>query len=237
MTGPSFEHEQRMQKTYGPFIAGVDEVGRGPLSGPVLAAAAIILDQVAFAYDFAEVNDSKKLTSLKRGKLFERLTCCPFVIFAIGQASVEEIDRFNIRQATLLAMRRALRGLREKHELSAYLVDGNVIPYGASFFNREVIDDEDRTELKSTNRNERPGEFLIRGDAQSVSIATASILAKVTRDRLMKNLAREYPGYGWERNVGYGTAEHLAALQELGPTLYHRRSFAEDCFYKDKLLS
>lgn len=225
---PSFAPEREMRQKYGPFIAGVDEVGRGPLCGPVVTAAALILDEDAFCRDFADVNDSKKLAPAKRDLLFERLIVCPFVVFALGEASVEEIDTLNIRQATLLAMRRALRTLRKQHIISAYLVDGNADPYGPAF-SQSTGDEEDRMERERTASNVWPylvGECLIKGDAQSATIATASILAKVTRDRFMESLAREYPGYGWERNAGYGTAEHLAALRNLGPTPHHRRSFA-----------
>lgn len=225
---PSFAPEKDMREKYGPFIAGVDEVGRGPLCGPVVTAAALILDESAFVHDFSGVNDSKKLTPAKREILFERLIASPFIVFALGESSVEEIDALNIRQATLLAMRRALRALRHQHLVSAYLVDGNADPYGPDFL-RSTYDKEDCVEREKTALNVLPrpvGECLIKGDAQSATIATASILAKVTRDRLMESLAQKYPGYGWERNAGYGTAEHLAALQTLGPTPYHRRSFA-----------
>lgn len=229
MSFPSFEYEKHMQREYGPFIAGVDEVGRGPLCGPVVTTAALILDEVAFTKDFADVNDSKKLTSSKREAVFERLVASPLIVFAEGRASVEEIDQLNIRQATLLAMRRAIRSIKKKHEISAHLVDGNVDPYALDLFEKAVFDKEDRDELVAVSSGQvhRPvGQFLVKGDAKSLSIATASILAKVTRDRLMKELSKEHPEYGWERNAGYGTAEHLAALREWGPTPHHRRSFA-----------
>lgn len=205
---PSFDPEHTLQQRYGPFVAGVDEVGRGPLAGPVLAAAVLILDEAAFACDFAEVQDSKALTKPKREALFERLKTCPYILHALGEASVQEIDTLNIRQATFLAMRRALKTLNQTQALSAYLVDGNALPYppGAS--------------------DALPGEFLIKGDAKSCSIATASILAKVTRDRLMADLAKTYPAYAWEKNAGYGTAAHIKALKAYGATPHHRRSFA-----------
>ena len=182
------------------LVAGVDEAGRGPLAGPVVAAA-VILDP---RQPIAGLADSKKLTALRRARLYDEIRakalCC-----AVAEASVEEIDRLNILQATITAMRRAVDALMETNGPVApvlALVDGNVLPVLPC-----------------------PVKAVIGGDGLSLSIAAASIVAKVSRDRLMTALADEYPGYGWRTNVGYGTPEHRAALLNLGPCRHHRTSF------------
>ncbi len=175
--------------------SGVDEAGRGPWAGPVVAAA-VILDR---SWDAAGVTDSKRLTAAARDRL--RVLIDAHAEVSTGQASVLEIDRFNILNATLLAMRRAVAALPRVP--GCVLVDGNRAP-----------DLRCRTEA------------IVRGDARSLSIAAASIVAKVERDAMMGRLAQAFPGYGWERNAGYGTAEHAAALDRLGVTPHHRRSFA-----------
>ena len=178
------------------LVAGVDEAGRGPLAGPVVAAA-VILDEQKPIKGLA---DSKQLTAARREKLYDAILanalCC-----SVGQASVEEIDRLNILHATMLAMRRAVEGLRLlPHKV---LVDGNRIP-----------------ELRVR------AEAIVQGDATVSAISAASIVAKVTRDRWCRDIEQEYPGYGFGRHKGYGTAEHLQALRTLGATPQHRRSFA-----------
>ncbi|MFY8044365.1 MAG: ribonuclease HII [Rhodoferax sp.] len=178
------------------LIAGVDEAGRGPLAGPVVAAA-VILDDLN---PIAGLNDSKKLTAMRREKLFDEIRakalCC-----SIAQASVEEIDEINILQATMLAMRRAVEGLRLKP--AKVLVDGNRLPV------LDVL-----------------AEAIVRGDATVPAISAASILAKVTRDRWCATLDQQYPQYGFAGHKGYGTAEHLAALQAHGACPEHRKTFA-----------
>jgi len=180
----------------GGLVAGVDEAGRGPLAGPVVAAA-VILDELQ---PIAGLADSKTLTAARRERLFDeiraRALCC-----SIAEASVEEIDRLNILQATLLAMRRAVQGLRLKPRLA--LVDGNRLP-----------------------QLDMPAEAIVKGDARVAAISAASILAKVTRDRWCADLHAQYPQYGFAGHKGYGTAEHLAALQAHGACPQHRRSFA-----------
>ncbi|TMV51018.1 ribonuclease HII, partial [Thioclava sp. BHET1] len=174
-------------------IAGVDEVGRGPLAGPVTAAA-VILDPD----DLPEgLRDSKVLSAARRETLAQEILARAEV--SIAHASVEEIDRLNILRASHLAMERALAGLRVDHAL----IDGNLIPRGLAL----------------------SAEALVKGDARSLSISAASIVAKVARDRIMVDLAQQHPGYGWERNAGYPSKAHLAALQDLGVTPHHRRSF------------
>lgn len=180
-------------------VCGIDEVGRGPLAGPVVAAA-VIIDPARLPRDLrTHIDDSKKLERAAREDYAARLWECAGI--GIGAASVREIDHVNILQASLLAMRRALDALPAVPQWA--LVDGNVNP-----------------KLPCRTRT------IVGGDALSLSIAAASIVAKVTRDRLMRALARRYPGYGWETNAGYATAEHRNGLRTLGPTPHHRRSFA-----------
>ncbi len=178
------------------LIAGVDEAGRGPLAGPVVAAA-VILDERAPIKGLA---DSKQLTARRREALFDEIRakalCC-----SVAQASVEEIDRLNILQATMLAMQRAVAGLRLKPK--KVWIDGNRLPQ------LDVL-----------------AEAVVGGDALVPAISAASILAKVSRDRLLQELAEQHPAYGFERHKGYGTAEHLRALHTLGPLPEHRRSFS-----------
>ena len=178
------------------LVAGVDEAGRGPLAGPVVAAA-VILDDLKPIKGLA---DSKQLTALRRERLYDEIRakalCC-----SIAQASVEEIDQLNILQATMLAMRRAVLGLRLKP--TKVLVDGNRLPA------LDVL-----------------AEAVVSGDALVPCISAASILAKVTRDRLLRELHLQHPEYGFDRHKGYGTADHLRALQTHGALPVHRRSFA-----------
>jgi ribonuclease HII len=192
---PHYIFEARFLKERPGPIAGVDEAGRGPLAGPVVAAA-VILDRKRIPKG---VDDSKAMTPEAREEAYACIMDCAVV--GIGEASVDEIDLVNIRQATHLAMARAIRALAPSAAFA--LVDGNDAPALPC-----------------------PCDTIVDGDARSVSIAAASIVAKVTRDRLMRALHEEHPGYGWFTNKGYGTEEHLAALTRLGPCRHHRRSFA-----------
>jgi len=178
------------------LVAGVDEAGRGPLAGPVVAAAVILDD----ANPIAGLADSKKLSSRRRDRLYDDIRARA-LCSAVGVATVEEIDRLNILQATLLAMRRAVEGLRLKPRL--VLVDGNRLP---------VLDVR--------------AEAIVQGDAKVQAISAASILAKVTRDRGLDALHTQYPHYGFDQHKGYGTAQHLEALRRWGPCPEHRLSFA-----------
>ena len=195
---PDFAHEIRFGRQTGRIICGIDEVGRGPLAGPVVAVCVIL------PFDFpdglcAKIRDSKKMSPLAREKIVEPLK--EHCLFAIAEASVEEIDRLNILWATMLAMQRAVEQLGTKIDVA--LVDGNRAP-------------------------KLPCEAIpiVRGDDTSLSIAAASIIAKVYRDRLMKKLAEKFPVYGWDHNAGYGTSEHMEALALHGVTEWHRASFA-----------
>jgi ribonuclease HII len=192
-----------LESRLGGIVAGIDEVGRGPLAGPVIAAAVVIDPATLPARLADELNDSKKLSAKKREALAELvLQSCAH---GFGEASVAEIDRLNILKATFLAMRRAVEALEGVlgHPIGHALVDGNQVP-----------------------PLHCPVQCVVGGDGLSLSIAAASVIAKVRRDRLMAELAREFPGYGWEKNAGYGTAAHMDGLRKLGPTPHHRTSFA-----------
>ncbi len=195
---PSFRYELRFEGC----VAGIDEAGRGPLAGPVVAAAAVIDRAAAKRRLLKLIDDSKKLALESREEAYEAMVASGLVQFAVAEASVEEIDRVNILQATFLAMRRALEALGARPDI--VLIDGNQVPPSLSCRAETIVD----------------------GDAHSYSIAAASIFAKVTRDRYMAKLAEAFPGYGWERNRGYGSREHLDALDRLGLTPHHRTSFA-----------
>ena len=188
--------ERELRKTAGPLIAGVDEVGRGPLAGPVVACAVIMPPDVRA---IAGVDDSKRLTARERERLAVKIRQRA-VSVGIGAASVREIDRVNIYRATIIAMRRALKRLNVTPD--CVLIDGNPI--------RSL---------------EIPHTAIVGGDDACYTIACASIVAKVTRDRVMQCLAGRYPNYRWERNVGYSTLAHIEGLAAHGVTPHHRRSF------------
>ena len=190
-------------------VAGVDEVGRGPLAGPVTAAA-LVLDPKCIPDG---LNDSKKLTAKKRLELYRQLLDCADV--SIAHASVAEIDEINILRASHLAMERAIAGLQVLPE--HVLIDGNMIPRGLRL----------------------PATTLVKGDSRSISISAASIVAKVCRDCVLVDLAQQHPGYGWETNMGYGSKKHTEALRSLGVTPHHRRSFkpVHNMLYQEKILT
>ncbi|MCW1918996.1 ribonuclease HII [Rhodobacter sp. KR11] len=192
MENPDFSFETEARASGFLRVAGVDEVGRGPLAGPVTAAA-VILDPMRIPEG---LRDSKTISKAALPRIAAQIHALAEV--RIAHASVEEIDQLNILQAALLAMRRAVDALGADH----VLVDGKFVPKGLS------------------------GLALVKGDARSLSIAAASIVAKVERDRIMVDLAQQYPGYGWEKNAGYPSPAHKRALLDLGVTPFHRRSFA-----------
>jgi ribonuclease HII len=192
---PSFT----IEKNHDGPIAGIDEAGCGAWAGPVVSSA-VILPENAPQYILDLLDDSKKLSALRREKIYTLLHGIPNIFIGIGQSSVEEIDSLNIRQATLLAMTRAIESLDQ--EPSTIIIDGTAAP-----------------------SCKYPCHTYIKGDQRSYSIAAASIIAKVTRDRLMKKISQEYPQFGWERNAGYGTKIHRDALKEHSPTLWHRKSY------------
>ena len=194
-TAPDFSFETAAIARGLPLVAGVDEVGRGPLAGPVTAAA-VILDPANIPDG---LNDSKKLTARRRAALYDQILATARV--SIGEASVAEIDEINILRASHLAMTRAIAGLPVAPD--HVLIDGNMLPRDLTL----------------------SAEAIVKGDARSLSISAASIVAKIWRDLGMQALAQQWPGYGWETNAGYGSKKHMEALRNLGPTPHHRRSF------------
>ncbi len=193
---PTLDHENALRSSGCRIVAGVDEAGRGPLAGPVSVAAVVLPDEYAHAI----LNDSKKLTEAKREKLYHELTTDARIRWCCVLVEADEIDQLNILGATHEGMRRAVRGLGD--DVDAALIDGRPVK---TFPIRQVA--------------------LVKGDSLSYSIAAASVIAKVTRDRLMVRLATQYPGYGFEIHKGYPTTAHLKALKRLGPCPQHRRSF------------
>ena len=191
------------------LVAGVDEAGRGPLCGPVVAAA-VILDPARLP---GGLNDSKKLSEARREVLYAAIRAQAEV--GVGHASVEEIDALNILRASHLAMVRAIAALPRAPDHC--LIDGNLLPRDLTL----------------------SAEAVVRGDGRALSIAAASIVAKVTRDRIMVDLAQQHPGYGWEKNAGYPTRDHLTALRNLGVTPHHRRSFkpVHNILYQAEIVS
>jgi len=197
--GPSLLHEEKLHDCGIRPVAGVDEAGRGPLAGPVVAAAVILPE----GFQMEGLDDSKKLTHVQREKLYVQLTACVGLYFAIDQGSSEEIGQLNILRATALAMKRSLIKLKENgHPPAHALVDG--LPVKGLPIEQTA---------------------LVGGDGLSLSIAAASILAKVTRDRIMDDLDRQYPQYGFARHRGYATDEHLSMLREHGPCPHHRLGY------------
>jgi ribonuclease HII len=192
---PTFEYEEKHYSEGFNSVCGVDEAGRGPLCGPVVAAAVIL----PLGLEIEGLNDSKKLSEKKREALFD-VICEKAIAYSIAEASPAEIDEINILNASMLAMRRAVEGLGVKADFA--LIDGNC-----------------------SRGFEIPTETVVKGDAKSYSIAAASILAKVTRDRGCIELDREYPEYGIAKHKGYPTKDHMDAVREFGPSPIHRKTF------------
>lgn len=198
---PDFSFEDALRSAAGAPLAvcGIDEVGRGPLAGPVVAAAVVLARHAKHAALWESINDSKKLSAAKRAALYARIHDAGEVSIAL--CSVEDIDSINILQASLKAMHKAYSALPQPPDCA--LIDGNKAP-----------------KLPCHTQT------IVKGDARSLSIAAASIVAKHYRDELMKKLGEEFPAYGWAKNAGYGTAAHLKAIEIHGITAHHRRSFA-----------
>jgi ribonuclease HII len=192
---PDLTFEEQWVKKGFECIAGIDEAGRGPIAGPVIAAA-VILDHQNIPQG---IRDSKELSPARREKLYDEIS--RHASIGVATATVERIDQDNILQATLWAMARACEALTKPAQVA--LIDGNIMPYLSC-----------------------PGETIVGGDRKSLSIAAASIIAKVTRDRLMRNLAKHFPQYGFERHSGYPTKDHINLLDQFGPCPHHRRTFA-----------
>ncbi len=202
---PDFEIEKAAKKSGFKYICGVDEAGRGPLAGPVCAAAVILPEDTIIE----GLNDSKKLSEKKREALFDEI-CQKAVSYCVGYGSLEEIEKFNILEATFLAMKRAVEGLSTKADFA--LIDGNRAPVGLDI----------------------PCETVVKGDAKSCSIAAASILAKVSRDRLLLEYDKKYPQYNFKKHKGYGTKEHTELILKHGPCEIHRLSFLKKLLGDEK---
>ncbi|SDG65795.1 ribonuclease HII [Sulfitobacter delicatus] len=206
---PDYEFERSALAQGFGTIAGVDEVGRGPLAGPVTAAAVVFTeDRIPEG-----LNDSKKLTARARQRLCDEIM--EVAVVCVAHATVEEIEEHNILRASHLAMTRALAGLSCAVDYA--LIDGNMLPRDLTL----------------------PAQPVVKGDARCLSISAASIVAKTARDTLMVDLAQQHPGYGWETNMGYGSKSHIAALQNLGVTPHHRRLFkpVHNILYQDNFLT
>ncbi|WP_368345306.1 ribonuclease HII [Pelagovum sp. HNIBRBA483] len=206
LIGPDFSFEREHMASGARWVVGIDEVGRGPIAGPVTAAA-IILDPENIPDG---LNDSKKLSIRRRERLFAEIL--ETAVVGVAHASVDEIDELNILRASHLAMERACSLLSISPSMA--LIDGNLVPKGLRI----------------------PSVAIVRGDARSQSIAAASIVAKVTRDKIMVDLEQQYPGYDWAKNAGYPTKAHLEALRNIGVTPHHRRSFkpVHNMLYQEK---
>ena len=196
---PDFEYENKAKQNGYKYICGVDEAGRGPLAGPVCAAAVILPENTYIE----GLNDSKKLTEKKREELFD-IICQRALSYGIAYGSVEEIEKFNILNATFIAMNKAIKSLKLSADFA--LIDGNRKPK-----NIEI-----------------PCETVVKGDSKSCSIAAASILAKVTRDRLLSDYDKTYPQYNFKKHKGYGTKEHIEMILKFGPCPIHRMSFLKN---------
>ncbi len=201
----NYEFDAAYRNTNAGLFCGVDEAGRGPLAGPVYAAAVILPEQPMIE----GLNDSKKLSEKKREALFDQI-CETALAWSVATASVEEIDSLNILQATFLAMQRAVEGLQTAPAFA--LIDGNRAPSGLHI----------------------PCQTVVKGDALSASIAAASVLAKVSRDRYLLELDAQYPQYGFKQHKGYGTKAHYEALTAFGPSPVHRTTFLRSFFAKQR---
>jgi len=210
-TKPSFEFQNNLLKNITDinqkYIIGIDEVGRGPLAGDVFACAVYINENNFSDHLLNKIDDSKKISELKRENLFEEFIDNKNIHYGIGRVSVEVIDKINILQATFIAMKEAYENLRNKlsigNDKTFVLVDGNIAPF------------KDINNIKC----------IVKGDSLSISIATASIIAKVTRDRYMRELSKQFPEYRFDKNKGYGTKSHIEAIKKFGFCKIHRKSF------------
>lgn len=211
MATPNRLEQESIHWATGTQVIGVDEAGRGCLAGPVVAGAVLFHHPLCDLSQYRNLRDSKKLSKRRREHLFATLEMDPHVEIGVATVDCGEIDRINILCASMKAMREAVGQLEEGRATPVHvLVDGNQNPYAPKFF------DGTSTTLVTT---------LVKGDDRSLSIAAGSVIAKVTRDRQMRKLAGQHPGYGWERNAGYGTKEHREKIKALGLTPYHRKTF------------
>lgn len=212
----------RLERTYEGPVCGLDEAGRGPLAGPVVAACVYIPEETRKEKFWSDVTDSKQLSPLKRYALYDLIISHSH--YGISQSTVDEIDQINILQASLQAMTRSFKNMYHIGESPNLVANGNLIPAFAGMMEEKWV--------ALVDGNQKPKNLkcqiqtVVSGDSISLSIAAASILAKVTRDRIMQELCAQFPVYGWSRNAGYGTREHMDALFTHGITQHHRKSFA-----------
>ncbi|MCO5142061.1 MAG: ribonuclease HII [Oligoflexia bacterium] len=236
-----FEHEGALWTKDVPFVFGVDEAGRGCLAGPVCAAVCVWDPFKDFSQAQVEVDDSKKLSPKKREILFEKIQE-EAKLFGIGFASAEEIDEWNILRATYLAIARALEvALKKQPEVlqteSAFLTDGNhYLVQKSKFFVEHPKYKKEFSLVQKLFEKEICEKPLVKGDSRSYSIASASILAKVSRDRLVINLDQQYPDYEFAKHKGYGTKLHLEKIEKFGPSIEHRKTFAPISSMSNRLL-
>lgn len=202
MKYPNLNEEKKLWKKGYKYVAGLDEVGRGPLAGPVLAAAVILNFKSPISKEFLNIKDSKKLSSKRREEIYKIIRNQPQIIYGIGKVSHKIIDKINILNATKLAMKRAVDNLRLK-KIDFLILDGNFGINGIHIMQRSIV----------------------KGDEKVMSCALASIIAKVERDKLMVKYHKKYPDYGFDRHKGYGTRLHYEMLRNFGPSVIHRRSF------------
>ncbi len=222
---PSFIFEKEFDNSF--LVAGIDEAGRGPLAGPVVAAC-VILNQKLFEKKFARaVDDSKKLSKKQRGEVFfelQKSENSELIKFGVGIVSEKIIDEINILQATKLAMQKAFLEIFTKHKIwsDVVLVDGNFNPFAekfaVNFFEKPIVDFEEQ-------RKKIVVKTIIKGDEKSLSIAAASIIAKETRDEIMNKIHQKYPAFNFNKNAGYGTKFHLEKIRQIGICEFHRKSF------------
>ena len=204
MKKPDFAEEIKLRKGGYKFIAGIDEAGRGPLAGNVTAAAVIFLSKFQIPNSkFKDINDSKKLSAKKREKAYKLLTRNKKIIWAVASVSEKIIDKINIYRATQLAILKAIKKLKIRPDF--IIIDGN--------------------EFCNENFDGYEKKFIVKADAKTMSCAAASIIAKVTRDRLMARMHKKYPQYGFDKHKGYGTKKHFSALKKNGPCPLHRKTF------------
>jgi len=224
MSYPNFKEEKILWEKGFKYVAGIDEVGRGPLAGPVVAGAVLIMNYEARSMknELRGVKDSKQLSEKQREKLFEKLVNHKDVKWGVGIASEKIIDKINILEATKLAMAKAIKDLGIK--VDYLLIDGNFSLADKLFLRGEPLCGAPSSR-KSLSARLLPQKSIIKGDQKVFSISVASIIAKVTRDRLMQKLHKKYPQYGFDKHKGYGTKQHLDAIKKHGPCKIHRKTF------------
>jgi len=219
MKSPNFEEEKKLWKQGYKFVVGLDESGRGPLAGPVVAAAVFIVRQISTIDQsmVLKIRDSKKLSEKQRNFYYTNLVNHENIRWGVGIVSEKVIDKINILEATKLAMQKACAHILENVSMGFLLIDGNFK------INSKIVRQRLRQRLTLPDDNKQKS--IIKGDEKVFSIAAAGIIAKVTRDRIMRKMHKKYPAYGFNRHKGYGTALHIKNLESFGPCKIHRKTF------------